>query len=386
MNKMNILQVINVRFYNATAWYALFLSKTLCEMGHNSTVITLEGTLSDNKAIEMGIPRVAIPYNQKKLTNLPKIYAFLEKEIQRLKPDIVNCHRGELFPLFILLKKKYGFKLVRTRGDQRPIKKNIFNKIFYANQSDAVIGTNSRIYNELINTLNVDKSKAFSILGGVDTCVFYPNTDNKLALREKYNYTSSDCVLGLLGRLDTVKGQIESILALAKAVNELGVKNVKLCIIGFDELYLKSSELYPIIEEHSLENYVQITGKVSNINDILNMCDIGWLSSVGSEAIARAAFEFMACDIPLISSEVGVMPDITLDEARFKTANIDDMAAFIEKISKAFDVKNTSQEAINARSLLENIKNYQRSLLPKLTLESFATKTLEVYTSTLHKN
>ncbi len=376
MKKLNILHIVNVRFFNATAWYAMQVSKKLCELGHNSTVLTLEGEEADIKAIEMNIPRIALPFDQKKVKNLPKIMQFLKKVIEKQKPDIVNCHRGELFPLFIYLKKKYGFKLVRTRGDQRFAKNTFLNRYFYSTVSDAVVATNSRIKNNLNEKLNVPQAKLSMIIGGVDTRNFYPNITNREETRASFGYTSQDKVIGLLGRLDPIKGQIETIIALAKALykNEKA-KNLKLCIIGFDEVST-SKELYDLAEKHNIKDKVLITGKVANVNDVLNMCDAAILSSIGSEAIARAALEFIACEIPLISSNIGVMPDLLEANARFNTGDTDDMAEFLIRLSLALD-DTSSKEYI----WLEELKRSQKDKLADVTLDKFAEKTLKVYTN-----
>ncbi len=378
MKKLKILHIANVRFYNATMWYAFFLSKKLEELGHESKVLTLEGTLSDKKAKEFGISQISMPFNQKKLAQLPKIYKFIEEEIKNMRPDIVNCHRGELFPLFVYLKKKYGYKLVRTRGDQRPVKNNIFNNYFYTKASDAVIGTNSTIEKNFLENLKIEKSKVFSIVGGVDTDTFYEDKEKRIIARQEYNYSDTDCVLGLLGRLDPVKGHKEAIYALARAV-EHGADNLKLCIIGFDEI-TKAKDFYALANELGVESRVHITGKVEDVNKVLNMCDIGFLPSIGSEAIARAALEFIACNVPLISSNVGVMPDLVLEEGRFKTAHIESMAQSLFTVSRALDAIR-HKEYTEERSLLERVQSYQQELLKELSLEKFAQKSLEVYNS-----
>ncbi len=380
MKKLKILHIANVRFYNATMWYAFFLSKTLEELGHTSKVLTLDGTLSDKKAKELGISQISLPYNQKKLSQLPNIYKFIEKEIAQLQPDIVNCHRGELYPLFVYLKKNYNFKLVRTRGDQRKVKNNIFNRYFYNKASDAIIATNTSIEKNLLKSLKLDKDKVFSVLGGVDTKIFYPNKDAREKARREYNYKDTDCVLGLLGRLDPVKGHKEAIYALARAV-EYGADNLKLCIIGFDEI-TKAEDFYALARELGVLEKVYVTGKVDNINDVLNMCDIGFLTSIGSEAIARAAVEFIACNVPLISSNVGVMPDLVIDEGRFKTADIEDMAQKMVWVSLALDAIRR-KEYTEERAYLEKIQIAQQAILPQLKLEEFAKKTLNIYNTIL---
>ncbi len=45
------------------------------------------------------------------------------------------------------------------------------------------------------------------------------------------------------------------------------------------------------------------------MNAFMNMLDVGVVASLGSETIARVAFELIACHTPIIGSRIGVMPD-----------------------------------------------------------------------------
>ena len=60
---MKIFQVINVRWFNATAWYAITLSRLLADAGHEVVVLTLADTQSENVAREMGLTTVAVDLN-----------------------------------------------------------------------------------------------------------------------------------------------------------------------------------------------------------------------------------------------------------------------------------------------------------------------------------
>ncbi len=377
MKKYNILHIVNIRFFNATAWYAMNLCRVLNTTGHSSKCLVLAGTEAHEQAVKMNIPHIAMPYDQKKITKLPAIYAYLKKLLEEEKPDIVNCHRGELYPFFVALKKKYKYKLVRTRGDQRPAKNNIVNRFLYSDYTDALISTNSVTAKQLIKDLHVPAHKVHIILGGVDTEKFYPQPQVYLKTREKFGYTKQDCVIGLLGRLDPIKGAKESIEALAQIASK--APRLKLCIIGFDEL-LTEEEVMNIAHENNVADRVLVTGKVEEVNHVLNMCDVALLSSIGSETIARAALEFIACDIPLISSKVGVMPDLLDKEALFDTADVEDMAEFLYKAYLAFEDITSEQGA-----WLQRIKNFQKAQLTHLSLEVFAEQSLTVYLPLLNK-
>ncbi len=377
MKKYNILHIVNIRFFNATAWYAMNLCRVLNAMGHNSKCLVLANTEAHEQAIKMEIPHIAMPFDQKKVTQFPKIYSYIKKVLKEERPDIVNCHRGELYPFFVALKKTFAYKLVRTRGDQRPAKNNFINRFLYSDYTDAIISTNSATTKQLNEELKVPSHKLHTIIGGVNTDFFYPKPQVYQHTREKFGYTKNDYVMGLLGRLDPIKGVEESIKALAKVATK--TPKLKLCIIGFDTI-LTTKEVQSLIEEHSLEDRVQITGKVEEVNNVLNMCDVAILPSVGSETIARAALEFIACDIPLISSQVGVMPDLLEDEARFETANIDSMADFMFKVFLALDDRQSEES-----KWLQRLRTKQHALIKELTLEAFGEQTLNVYLPLLNK-
>ena len=51
---MRIIQVINVRWFNATAWYGLFLGKLLQEAGHDVLILALKDTEPYFKSLEWG--------------------------------------------------------------------------------------------------------------------------------------------------------------------------------------------------------------------------------------------------------------------------------------------------------------------------------------------
>jgi len=50
-----------------------------------------------------------------------------------------------------------------------------------------------------------------------------------------------------------------------------------------------------------------------DLPDLLNGCDAGLVTSVGSEANCRAALEFMSTGKPVVATTVGVIPEIIQD-------------------------------------------------------------------------
>jgi hypothetical protein len=120
---LNILQLVNVRWYNACAHYAVSLSRALSERGHKVIVAGDPHSPPLIKAKELGLATcedVALSYTNPWMMacNVARLMKLAEVE----KIDIINAHRGESHVAAALTKRllKRNIPLVRTRGDVRP--------------------------------------------------------------------------------------------------------------------------------------------------------------------------------------------------------------------------------------------------------------------------
>ena len=362
---MRSIQVVNVRWFNATAWYAMYLSRLLQEAGHEVLVLGLPGTLSARKGEEWGLPMRLLDLNTATPWGIAALYAELKRLVKDFRPDVVNCHRGEAFLLWGLLRKQLGgFGLVRTRGDQRLPKANLVNRWLHNDVCDAVITTNSPMTRHFRNAFGVADLKLHEILGGVDTGAFHSDPAARLRLRGEFGYADSDFVVGLLGRFDRVKGQQELIRTVSRLYHD-GMTNIRLLLLGFDSATPEAA-VRGWIEENGIAQITAITGKRPDIGACLNALDLGVVASLWSETIARAALEIMATGVPLIGSDVGVMPDLLEPSAIFPAG---DEAAMARKI----------REAMTGRDLLRNLVDDQRRRMVDLSGQDFLARTLAVY-------
>lgn len=317
---LRTIQVINVRWFNATAWYALELSRLLMQAGHNTLVLTLNNTEAHEKAVEMGLSPISLPLNTKCPFIFLKLTQSIYQYIKEFKPNIVNCHRGESVFLWGLLRNRGNYALVRTRGDQRLPKKNVLNKYLYRYMTDTVITTNTAMASCIKSHLKVREALIDTIIGGVDSQYFSFSEDERVRIRLQYGFTTDHFVIGLLGRFDNIKGQKELIAAVASLIQK-GYTFIRLFLIGFPTA-ISEEEVKRWINDAGIGSYVIITGYVSTISAHLSAIDLGVIASLGSETIARAALEIMACKRPLISTNVGVMSDLLPTESLVEPGNI----------------------------------------------------------------
>lgn len=363
---MRVIQVANVRWFNATSWYALYLARLLQEAGHEALVLALPGTETHDKARHWGLPVHALPLN----ANNPAVLARLAVELRRIvrdfRPDAVNCHRGESFWLWGMLRRAGApFRLVRTRGDQRLPRNNMPNRWLHGSAADAVVATNSVMYDHFRYTFAIPEDRLHRILGGVDRQRFAFDPAGRAAVRAEFGYAEDDFVVGLLGRFDEVKGQRELIRAVAD-VRARGLTRVRLMLLGF-ETAITRAEVEGWIDAAGLAEHTVITGQRADVVACISALDLGVIASKWSETIARAALEIMSCGRPLVGTTVGVMPDLLGPEALFPPA---DERALADAVARA------ASDPDHLAALAEA----QAATMRGLSGEAFLARTLDVYT------
>jgi len=364
---MKIFQVINVRWFNATAWYAITLSRLLADAGHDVTVLTLAGTDSEKRAQELGLTTVSVDLNT---TNPIRFIAAAKHIIQLLRthrPDIVNCHRGEGFFLWGLLRLAgFRYSLVRTRGDQRPPRNDAINRWLHAGVADAVVVTNRRMADYFLDKMRTPGHGLWLIHGGVDAKKFEYDQTGRDRVRKEFGFTPGDLVVGLLGRFDRVKGHKELIAAIAR-LRDQGHQNIRLFLIGFDTA-LSSNEIETQIEEYGIKDITRISGKRNDVGACVSALDIGVVASLWSEAIARSALEIMATGRPLVSTKVGVMPDLVSPAVLVEPEDIYGLAQAIGMLAEESELR-------------DEVLATQKRTMSQLTLDEFLKRSLNLYHS-----
>ena len=364
---MRIFQVINVRWFNATAWYAVTLSKLLADAGHEVLVLTQAGTQAEKVAREAGLSTVAVDLN----TTNPARFAAAARHITQLlrthRPDIVNCHRGEGFFLWGLL-KLFGFhyRLVRTRGDQRPPRSDALNRWLHAGVADAVVVTNRRMADYFLHKMRTPGHGLWLIHGGVDTAKFRFDQTSRDRVRQEFGFGPDDLVVGLLGRFDRVKGHKETIEAVA-ALRRDGMENIRLFLIGFDTAMTRD-QIEAHIADAGVGDITRISGRRDDVAACVSALDIGVVASLWSEAIARSALEIMAADRPLVSTNVGVMPDLVDPAVLVDPEDADGLARAVGAVARDPELR-------------EKILAAQKRTMSQLTLDEFLKRTLNLYQS-----
>jgi glycosyltransferase involved in cell wall biosynthesis len=373
---MKILQLINVRWYNACAYYAISLSAALKKRGHQ--VIVAGDRLSPPvlKAKELGLPVFEDLYLS---YSTPWMMAYNVKRLVDLvaaeKIDIINAHRGEGHLVAALSRKFIDRKvpLVRTRGDARAPKGNIFNRCLNHKFTDCIITTCLSLKEDYTRNLKIPENKLVNLPGGIDHEYFSPQEPDAV-WKDKLNLPDGGLVVGILGRLSPVKGHKYFIQA-AEIVLKKHPRTIFL-ICGTDaQISLRG--LKEMIHRMGREESFRFWGKVKDVREIIPLLDVGVVASTGSETICRVPLEYMAMGKPVVGTKVNAIPEVVENEVNGLLVDPGDatqMAAAIIRLLEDELLRKRMGEV--SRQMVED----------KFTLDGFARRTEEVYFRLLNQD
>jgi glycosyltransferase involved in cell wall biosynthesis len=301
--------------------------------------------------------------------------AFLKLIVLRRRHRVIYvCGLRILGAVGVLVSKITGAKcILRSEScgelsgefilDQPQVKKNKYlykffeAAIFLRNRilisADLFISISSAITNEYICS-GVPKSKIIEIPNGIDLQKFEPATKehrtrlkNCLKIPEKTIFTYT-------GKLNRGKG-----LELLLRVWNLIVKQnngVHLYLVGSGDNQIISceTELRSYIKNNELQNFVTITGYVDNVHEYLQCSDCFVFPSE-SEAFGISIIEALACELPVITTEIDGIVDIIDHHVNGLLINVND--DFGLKNSILWFLNNRNKSAIlgiNGRKTVHN--------------------------------
>jgi glycosyltransferase involved in cell wall biosynthesis len=124
--------------------------------------------------------------------------------------------------------------------------------------------------------------------------------------------------IGVVARLDAVKGHSVLLEALAKIRDRLG--GAEIAIAG-EEKGVKRADLEVMARRLGIDRFLSWRGRLPDVLEFMRSCAAGVVPSVGSEAVSRAALEWMASGRALVASRVGALPELVAEELTGRLVN-----------------------------------------------------------------
>ncbi|MCX6188901.1 MAG: N-acetyl-alpha-D-glucosaminyl L-malate synthase BshA [Bacteroidetes bacterium] len=119
-------------------------------------------------------------------------------------------------------------------------------------------------------------------------------------------------------------------------------------------------------------DHVRFLGKQEAIEEILSVCDLFLLTSE-NESFGLAALEAMACEVPVISTNAGGIPEV----------NIDGVTGFLSEVGDVASMSANALKLLNDKALLKQFKSNALNQAKRFDIKNILPQYLALYEKAL---
>lgn len=242
-----------------------------------------------------------------------------------------------------------GIKLVYLQQMQLGVsKRGIIHTLRYA-MFDRWITLLDFLYKEIGEKTRFPLTKVSIIPLSLEVDRFVHSTTSKVDARKIFNVSPQGLLLGIIGRLDKLKGQDFLIKALA-VLNKKEL-NVELLIVGeatLDNTDDYEVQLHALVKDLKLESKVHFRPFVADSTVFYKAVDVFVMASVG-ETFGMVTVEAMLSNTPVVATNTAGTPEVLGNGALgylYTPGNVEEFVAQVEYIVTNPDkVRETSIQA-----------------------------------------
>ena len=233
-------------------------------------------------------------------------YRHYKRVLKEFGPDVVYSFLGEM-NLYSLWCKPQKSKIIwGFRASNMDLKRygKVPQILFwlqkrYSEKIDKIIA-NSQASIEFHKKEGFFMDKSVVVYNGIDTDIFKKDESERNEFRKRYNLKDSDIAIGIVARIDYMKGYT----VFAKAIKKILKKydNIKVFAVGDGDEDIKK-ECENILEKYNNSKFIWL-GSQKNMPYIYSGLDIVSSSSLG-EGFSNSIAEAMSCETPCVVTDVG---------------------------------------------------------------------------------
>lgn len=348
---MKVLHLLDEPYDSGISHYALKVAAGLSRRGHSSRVWGLRGRWPLAEAARLGLETAA--FSRPLLGLLP-----LRRALRAGEADLVVAHTGSAHTMAAAAAAGTRVPLLRTRGDARLMRRRPGLRLLWR-RTAGFVAANRRILEQFRKLYG-----ALPLLSGV----IYEGREDPGAPRP----APEPLRVGIVGRLDPVKGHRYFILAASRLRRRFPA--LRFQIVGRQE-NVKAEDLRRQARELGLDGSLELSGHVPDALEAMRGCHVGVIASTGSEAVSRAAVEWMSLGRPLVATSVGCLPEYVEEGASGFLVPPRDPSALSSRIERLLQ-----EPLLRERMGREGRRRYERLF----TLERFLDETEQFYGQTIH--
>ena len=297
-------------------------------------------------------------------------YFYLKQLVKELKPDVIHLHTSDSLTVYTIADMLLGLK-TKTIFAKKGMgsSSSLLSKFKYNYKNIAALLCVSKKVQTDFSKILSDKNKKKTVV--IYDCVSTHIMENKgqaFNLREKYNL-GDKAIIGNIANHTKAKDLFTLIDTVDYMVNVIGNRNVAFIQIG--EFSGLTDELLALVKEKGLEDFIFYTDIIEEAYGYNFQFD-AFIMTSEREGGPTSVLEAMLMGTPVVSTNVGIVPEVITDGINGFVAEVKDSKALAEKLNTLLSDKELQQKftAISKEKILENN-----------AADAIAKRTLEIYKS-----
>ncbi len=296
------------------------------------------------------------------LKNDVKAILKVRKILKQIKPNIVYLHSSKAGAIGrIALALNFKTKILYNahgwyfNAQISNMKKKIFVVIekILAVKTNKIINISKSEHESALKHKIAPEKKMCVIENGIDFTKFENNDKYREETRKKYHVKNDEIVIGVVGRLTEQKDPLTMIKAFELVHKEN--RNVRLMYVGSGNL---EEDVKQYAKEKNILDKIIITGWVDDVEQYIPAFDIAVLPSKW-EGFGLVLIEYMACDKPIIATNVGGISDIIENFKNGILCSVQDYKTIGETIIKLIKNENLKKQIIYQNKVYREKYNIQ---------------------------
>lgn len=368
---MKILHISGANGWGGNEQQMINVIPELTKFGVENVVFGIDNSLLQKECEANNINFVN---SQKKKLNKFVNYRYLKTVVNEVKPDLIHLHTSDSLTVFTISDLLFGLKTKAVFSKKGMGSSSSILSKFKYNYSgiSSYFCVSQSVENEFRKILSKNNiSKTAVIHDCVSLQILNSRTDYNL--RNKFSIAKDKMIVGNIANHTKAKDLETFIGVVDYVVNVLKKKDIRFVQVG--EFSKLTSELMARVKEKELEDYVSFTGKIKNANVLNSQFDV-FLMTSQREGGPSSVLEAMLIGIPIVSTNVGVLSEIIVDNE----------SGFISPIKDYKDLATKLILLLSDHSMQKKFKEISKiKILNEFNSEHIAKETYIAYQTIIEK-
>lgn len=387
MTKIKVLRIIHRFSISGPPFHVALLTKNLGENYDTKLIggVPDEGEADSFYVLEKyQVEATIIPELRRSINFFSDIKAYfkIKQIIKDYKPDIVHTHASKAGALGRMAAYRSGAKII-VHTYHGHVFHSYFGKFktaiylfverFLAKKSTGIIAISDSQKHELANVFNICPNSKIKVIPlGLELNQFADKTDEKRSTaRAQLGIQNDEVALGIIGRLAPIKNHLFFLECIDQVLQKSN-KKIKVFIVG-DGSETESIRDKAVSINKKFGECVFLTSWIREMTPVYHALDIVCLSSK-NEGTPVTLIEAQAAGLPVISTDVGGVTDVVLNNETGFVVPREDLKEYTNKLLELIDDETLRTEfgekgksemlnRFTAQRLVRDMESYYRELI-----------------------